>query len=67
MELIVKYVILPNANKVEVMKSLISSGTISREMVRERIEEASKYFPEIRKEVKLLGMDALLQYLGLKI
>ena len=67
LELIVKYVILPNANKVEVMKSLISSGTISREMVRERIEEASKYFPEIRKEVKLLGMDALLQYLGLKI
>jgi len=67
LELIVKYVILPNVNKGEVMKSLISSGAIPRGIVRERIEEALRYFPEIRKEIKLLGVDALLQYLDLKV
>jgi len=66
LELIVKYVILPNVNKGEVMKSLISSGTIPREITRERIE-ALRYLPEIRKEIKLLGVDALLQYLDLKV
>ncbi len=61
----IKYVLLPNANKVEIVRILTSKGRIPKELVREKIGEALKYSFDIREEIKFLEMNFLLKYLNL--
>jgi len=63
--LFIKYVLLPNANKVEIVRILTSKGRIPKELVREKIGEALKYSFDIREEIKFLEMNFLLKYLNL--
>jgi len=65
LKLFIKYVLLPNANKVEIVRILTSKGRIPKELVREKIGEALKYSFDIREEIKFLEMNFLLKYLNL--
>lgn len=61
--MLIKYVLLPNANKVEIVRILTSKGRIPRELIKEKIGEALKYSFDIREETKFLEMNFLLKYL----